>query len=162
MSEQRTDQRWREYRREQAWALKQQGWKQKDIAAALGVSEGAVSQWMVRGRLGELAAHPAPGKRPKLNQADKAALVAVVQGGAVAAGFEGEVWTAGRVKQVIAERLGVQYSERHVGKQLGLSLHQAVKVASQRNEQASQTWQKTGWTALKKGQAGRLHDSVCG
>jgi transposase len=108
---------------------------------------------MVRGRLGELAARPAPGKRPKLNQADKAALVEIIQGGAVAAGFEGEVWTAGRVRQVIAERFGVQYSERHVGRllrQLGLTLQQPVKVASQRDEQAIQTWQKTGWTALKK------------
>src|SRR5579884_2713713 len=109
---------WREGRRLRAWELYQQGWKQKDIAAALGVSEGAVSQWMVRGRLGELAARPAPGKRPKLSVADKAALVAVVQAGAVAAGFEGEVWTAGRVRQVIAQRFGVQYSERHVGRLL--------------------------------------------
>ncbi len=36
---------WREERRERAWNLKEQGWKQKDIAVALGVSEGAVSQW---------------------------------------------------------------------------------------------------------------------
>jgi transposase len=158
MSEQRTDKTWREYRREQAWALKQQGWKQKDIAAALGVSEGAVSQWMVRGRLGELAARPAPGKRPKLSQADKAALVEVVQAGAVAAGFEGEVWTQGRIRQVIAERFGVRYSERHVGRllrQLGLTLQQPVKVASQRNEQAIRDWQTQGWAALKKRPAGK-------
>jgi predicted transcriptional regulator len=36
---------WREARRLQAWELKQKGWKQKDIAEALGVSKGAVSQW---------------------------------------------------------------------------------------------------------------------
>jgi predicted transcriptional regulator len=36
---------WREARRLRAWQLHEQGWKQKDIAAALGVSEGAVSQW---------------------------------------------------------------------------------------------------------------------
>jgi hypothetical protein len=35
---------WREERRKRAWELKTQGWQQKDIAAALGVSEGAVSQ----------------------------------------------------------------------------------------------------------------------
>ena len=34
---------WREGRRLRAWALHQQGWKQKDIAVALGVSPGAVS-----------------------------------------------------------------------------------------------------------------------
>jgi predicted transcriptional regulator len=36
---------WREGRRLRAWELQQQGWKQKDIAAALGVTPGAVSQW---------------------------------------------------------------------------------------------------------------------
>ena len=36
---------WREERRMQAWKLHEQGWKQRDIAIALGVSEGAVSQW---------------------------------------------------------------------------------------------------------------------
>ena len=41
---------WREGRRLRAWELHEQGWKQKDIAAALGVTEGAVSQWMSRGK----------------------------------------------------------------------------------------------------------------
>lgn len=40
----------REYRRLRAYELKEQGWKQKDIAAALGVTEGAVSQWLKRAR----------------------------------------------------------------------------------------------------------------
>ena len=41
---------WREGRRRRAWELKQQGWKQQDIAAALGVTPGAVSQWLTRAR----------------------------------------------------------------------------------------------------------------
>lgn len=41
---------WREERRMQAWSLKLAGWKQTAIAAALGVTEGAVSQWLKRGR----------------------------------------------------------------------------------------------------------------
>jgi predicted transcriptional regulator len=34
---------WRE-RRRRAWELKQEGWKQRDDATALGVTPGAVSQ----------------------------------------------------------------------------------------------------------------------
>lgn len=34
---------WREGRHKRVWALKQEGWPQKDIATALGVSAGAVS-----------------------------------------------------------------------------------------------------------------------
>jgi transposase len=44
LSSQATD--WREGRRLRVFELKEQGWKQKEIAEALGVSEGAVSQWM--------------------------------------------------------------------------------------------------------------------
>jgi transposase len=43
---------WRKDRSKQAWKPKQQGWKQKDIARALGVSEGAASQWIKCGREG--------------------------------------------------------------------------------------------------------------
>ncbi len=32
---------WRQVRRYRAWELKQQGWKQNDLARALGVTEGA-------------------------------------------------------------------------------------------------------------------------
>jgi len=41
---------WKEARRLQAWQLKHKGWSQRQIAEALGVSEGAVSQWMARAR----------------------------------------------------------------------------------------------------------------
>jgi transposase len=41
-----TSRNWKEVRRHQAWHLKQQGWSPRQIAEALGVSEGAISQWM--------------------------------------------------------------------------------------------------------------------
>ncbi len=54
----------RETRRMQAYELEQAGWKQKEIAVALGVTKGAVSQWLKRAREGGVEAlrrHPAPG-----------------------------------------------------------------------------------------------------
>jgi transposase len=41
---------WREGHRLRAWKLKQQGWPQKAIAEVLGVSEGAIRQWMKQAR----------------------------------------------------------------------------------------------------------------
>jgi transposase len=80
---------WREERRKRAWELKQAGWKQKDIAVALGVTEGAVSQWMKSGReKGEeaLEAHPAPGAKPRLTVEQQAQIPAVLAKGASAYG----------------------------------------------------------------------------
>src|SRR5829696_5948268 len=50
LSKEATD--WREGRRLRAFELKQQGWSQQRIAEALGVSKGAVGQWMKRARDG--------------------------------------------------------------------------------------------------------------
>jgi transposase len=65
---------WREERRKRAWSLKEQGWQQKESALALGVSEGAVSQWPKRGRGGgeALNAHPPKGMTPRLTAEQKA------------------------------------------------------------------------------------------
>ena len=42
---------WREGRRLRALALSQQGWSVGRIAEALGVTHGAVSQWLARARV---------------------------------------------------------------------------------------------------------------
>ena len=42
---------WKEGRRKRSPELKQQGWKQREIAAALGVSAAAVSQWVAEARV---------------------------------------------------------------------------------------------------------------
>src|SRR5256886_16453567 len=91
---------WREERRMQAWKLHEQGWKQKDIAAALGVTEGAVSQWFKKAKeQGEQALRhqPSPGATPKLSPEQRAQLPALLAKGAEAFGFRGQVWTTERV-----------------------------------------------------------------
>lgn len=62
---------WRESRRLRGWELVQEGWKQKDVARALGVSEGAVSQWVGRAKRGgkEALLHlKPPGAPPRLTR----------------------------------------------------------------------------------------------
>src|SRR5258707_2723874 len=104
-------QEWREGRRLRAWELSQAGWKQKAIAAALGVSKGAVSQWMKRGRDGgpeALLRRKAPGAASKLSQEQLGQLPAVLARGAEAYGFHGAAWTHPRIAQVIRQKMGVQ------------------------------------------------------
>jgi transposase len=147
---------WREYRRLRAWELKQRGWKQKDIAEALGVTPGAVSQWMKQARAGgrnALQRRPAPGRRPRLSAEQKAKLPALLAKGAEAYGFRGAVWTRKRVAQVIRREFGVSYSPRHVGRVLGAlgwSVQQPEERATQRDEAAIQQWVEEEWPRIKK------------
>src|SRR5579884_3117498 len=102
--------------RMQAWKLKEQGWQQKDIAVALGVSEGAVSQWLKRGRAGgleALKAHPPTGMKARLTAEQKAQIPALLAKGTEAYGFRGDVWTAKRVAEVIHRMFGVRYHRDH-------------------------------------------------
>ena len=62
---------WREGRRLRAFELKQRVWKQTQIADALGVTEGAVSQWMKRATeegVEGLRHKPPPGATPRLSE----------------------------------------------------------------------------------------------
>ncbi|MGH2480176.1 MAG: winged helix-turn-helix domain-containing protein [Ktedonobacteraceae bacterium] len=149
---------WREERRKRAWNLKQQGWLQKDIAVALGVSEGAVSQWLRRAREGggveALASHPGPGGMARLSAEQRAQIPGLLVSGAEAYGFRGDVWTANRVGEVIWQTFGVRYSRDHVStllRHLGWSRQQPIARATQRNDAAIQQWSVERWPTLKKG-----------
>src|SRR5258706_13460094 len=91
---------WREGRRKRARALKQEGWPRKHIAAALGVGEGAVGQWLKRARDGggvaALAHRPPPGMTPRLSAERRARPPPPPSRGAPPAGFTRDVWAAQR------------------------------------------------------------------
>jgi transposase len=147
---------WKEGRRRRGWELHEQGWKQKDIAAALGVSKGAVSQWLKRARIQGVEAlrrHPAPGRQPKVSPEQLAQVPAILAKGAQAFGFRGQVWTTGRVAAVMKRQLGVSYHPAHWSRLLGCLKHSVQKPeqrASQRDEAAIKRWKDEQWPALKK------------
>lgn len=135
---------WREGRRLRAWDLKQAGWSQRAIAAALGVSESAVCTWMRRAREGggreALRSRPAPGPQPKLSAEQRAHLPSLLAKGAEHHGFVGDLWTTPRVATVIRREFGVRYHPAHVSRllrQLDWSVQQPVTRASQRTRPPS-------------------------
>src|ERR687886_890271 len=146
---------WREERRLRAWALHQQGWMGKTIAEALGVSKGAVSQWLKRVREGGVEAlysQPPPGPTPRLTTEQLAQLPRLLVRGAEAFGFIGEVWTAKRVAAVIREEFHVRYHPDHVGRLLraaGWSPQKPIRRATQRDEAAIERWSTERWPALE-------------
>ncbi len=147
---------WKEARRLQALALKQQGWKQTEIAEALGVTDGAVSQWMqVVDEHGAVAllAQPHPGRPPELSAERKTVLPDYLAHGAEAYGFRGDVWTCERIAKVNEWEWGVSYHRSHVARLLrGLKWtpQLPLKRATQRDEAAIARWRTDVWPELKK------------
>ena|SRR5438093_373832 len=148
---------WKEGCRLRAWELAQRGWTQAAIAAALGVTQGAVSQWLTRARergVATLHHRPSLGRPPKLTPDQLAHLPALLGRGAEAFGFRGDLWTCPRVAAVIETSFGVRYSARHVGRllrALDWSPQRPLQRATQRDEAAIAQWRTRRWPALKKG-----------
>ena len=148
---------WLEGRRLRAWELHREGWTQKRIAEALGVTQGAVSQWLRRveeaGGVEGLYRRPSPGAIPRLTQEQRSQIPALLKQGAAAFGFQGEMWTRERVGTVIERIFGVRYHPVHVArilKGLGWSLQKPKRVAVQRDEETVRQWKEEGWPSLKK------------
>jgi transposase len=147
---------WREGRRFRAWELHQKGWKQQAIAEALGVSQGAVSQWLKRAKEGGVEAlhhRPAPGAAPRLTPQQRAQLPALLARGAESFGFRGDLWTQPRIAALIRREFGVSYHPSQVGRILracGFSRQKPLKRASQRDEAAIQRWREEDWPRIKK------------
>jgi transposase len=147
---------WREWRRLRAVQLKKEGWYQRDIAAALGASEDAVSRWLLRARrsgLESLLSHPPPGHPPKLSSAQKRSIPEFLWHGPEAYGFRGEVWTCARIARVIEEELGVRYHKDHVSrllKELRWTPQAPIRRAIQRDEAAIKSWRAEVWPELRR------------
>ena len=148
---------WREGRRRRAYELKEQGWSQRAIAAALGVSEGAVSQWLKRARESggaqALRRRTSPGRPPKLTSEQRAQIPALLAQGAAYYGFIGDVWTTKRVAALLKRHFGVRYHPGHIGRllhHLNWSVQKPACPASQRDAAAIARWWQERWPALKQ------------
>jgi len=149
---------WREGCRIRAVELAAAGWRQKDIAAALGASPASVCGWLKKANqhgIESLRQRPIPGAPRKLNSEQLKQIPELLALGTVAHGYRGEVWTGPRVAHLIHKRFGVSYTDRHAIRlldELGYSPQKPERRAVQRNEEAIQEWREQTWPALKKGQ----------
>jgi transposase len=139
-----------------ALALHRQGWFQRDIAAALGASKGAVSQWLTAARDAgpeALVSHrDRCGVAPRLTPEQVRLIPDFLWHGAEAYGFRGDVWTCGRVAGVIREEFDVSYSKSQVSrllKRLGWTPQVPITRAIQRDEEAIARWRTESWPVLK-------------
>ncbi len=147
---------WKEQRRWRALDLKHEGWTHHEIAEALDVTKGAVSQWMTRVvQEGEeaLRARPHLGAAPKLTPDQLQMIPEFLSHGVEAYDFRGEVWTCARIKEVIKREFSVTYHKDHVSrllKALRWTPQKPAERAAQCDEQKIMAWREETWPELKK------------
>ena len=145
-----------EARRLSAAALLRQGKGVNEVTRLVGASPSSVSRWKKASRrrgLDGLKAKPHPGPAPKLNKVQKQRLLATLKRGAAAAGFDSDLWTCRRVRDLIVKTEGVWYDFNHVGRilhALGLSVQKPEARARERDEKAIEQWRTRDWRRIKK------------
>lgn len=149
-----------EARRLRAAGLLGQGKGTNEVARLVGVTSSCVSKWKKtlrrRGPAG-LKARPLPGRKSRLSAAQKRRLVSLLKKGALAAGYDSDLWTCRRVRDVIGKTEGVWYDFNHVGRilhALGFSVQKPEARARERDEAAIARWRTRDWPRIKKTRGG--------
>jgi transposase len=84
---------------------------------------------------------------------EKAQLVTVLEQGAPAHGFAGQLWTCRRIAVMIQQHFGVSYHRAHVSRlmaALGWTPQKPTRKAIQRDEAAIAVWPQETWQPIKK------------
>jgi transposase len=136
-----------------------EGWKQKDVAAFLGVTERAVSRWMAAYRRGgdaAIAAVPTPGRPPKLSRRQERAVLAWLARSPAAFGYKTELWTTRRLAEVIEKKYGVRFNSNYLAAWLterGHSPQKPETPAVERDNPAIARWVAEDWPRILKKRA---------
>jgi transposase len=147
------DLQWLERRRLQAADLFAQGETRAEVAAELGVSAQTASRWWQRWRDGGAAGMRTArlGKPAQLGPAQLAKIRRVLDRGAVAAGFDNDLWTLARVAEVIERVTEVAHHPGHVWrllKAMRWSLQRPARKAVEGNEAEIARWVAEEWPQI--------------
>jgi transposase len=147
---------WLEWRRIQALNLSERGWRQRDIAAALGVTDSAVSHWLARARRdGPKALKPRArsGRPAKLTPKQKQLIPDLLWHGPEAYGFPGPEWSYSRVAAMMQQEFHVAYSKSQVSrllKDLGWTPRVELGRVIPPDEMALRQWRAEVWPDLRR------------
>jgi transposase len=127
-----------------------------ELAAQAEVTRGSINRWLqwyeTLGIDGLKTGAP-PGPSPKLNEAQREELTALVEAGPIEAGYQSGVWTGPMVGDLIERRFGVRYHKHNVPRllhELGFSLQRPRKRLARADLAAQANWLRKDLPAIKK------------
>ena len=137
----------------------------REVARTVGSSASSVSRWKraVAGRgMRGLAARPNPGRPPGLTAAQRRRLTALLGRGPAAHGFPTDLWTLGRVAEVIERHFGRRYhpsSVWHILRAAPWTPQMPQDRAREQDEAAVARWRRVDWPRILKRRGGRAGTS---
>lgn len=134
-----------ERRRRRAVELLAQGESPALVARILGVSPTSLHRWRRQARRKDgLAAKPVRGARRRLTNLQLGILEQLLRQGPTRHGYPNEIWTSGRVAQIIQRHFGIKYHKDYVRRLLRYRLnwtsHKPQKRARQHNDKEVERW----------------------
>lgn len=127
-----------------------------DLAGELDVTRGSVNRWLqwyeALGVEGLRTATP-PGPSPRLSEAQRDALTALIEAGPTEAGYTSGVWTGPMIGDLIAQRFGVRYHNHHVPRllhELGFSVQRPRRRLARADQEAQAMWLREKLPRIKK------------
>jgi len=145
-----------ERRRQIAANLLESGKGIREVARLVEASPSNVLEWKrvleEKGREG-LKAKPPKYREARLSAEQKEELKKILLKGARAEGYQTELWTLGRITEIIKRHLGVEYHPGHVWKimrGMGWTAQKPERRARERDEAAIQVWREQEWPRIKK------------
>ncbi|MFK0190575.1 winged helix-turn-helix domain-containing protein [Kitasatospora sp. NPDC090308] len=135
--------------------LRESGQKNREIAAALRVSERSVERWRrawrERGEAG-VQSKGSPG-RPRLGPGQLARLEQELERGPLAHGWADQRWTLARIKTLIGRLFHVSYTVEgtwQLLKRLGWLWQQPARRAIERDDGAVEVWREETWPRVRE------------
>jgi transposase len=154
-----------EYRRRLAVQRVEDGYSIEEVADFLGVDRRTVRRWVAAFRqhgAAGLAAHPVPGRPPKLNPTQEKIVVRWLADNPTEHGFATELWTAPRLARLIEQEFGIRFHPDYLItwlRQHGYTPQKPRRVHRERDDEAIAEWLARDWPRIKKRRAGGAHPS---
>lgn len=123
-----------------------EGMTKTAVAAAYGVDRNTVSRWVSKFRDGggdALLRKAGSGRPRKLEDLTEEELLTIILAGAMAYGFETDLWTVGRVRRVIMDEFGIPLSKSTIRRRLcdaGLTYQKPEREYYEIDEATRKKW----------------------
>jgi transposase len=133
-----------------------EGYSTEEVADFLGVETRSVRGWLAAFRqhgAAGLAARPTPGRPPKLTPAQEKIVFRWLTDNPTDHGFPTELWTAGRLKQLIDDEWGITFHPHYLAawlRQRGYTPQLPRRVPRERDDREIARWLAEDWPRIKR------------